>query len=51
MHGATTFGLLHRTALMTIVLAIGLWKAAAFWCKPAESVSLLQQELITTSTE
>lgn len=51
MHGATTFGLLRRTALMTIVLALGLWTATAFWCKPAESVSLLQQELITTSAE
>lgn len=51
MHGATTFGLLRRTALMTIVLALGLWTAAAFWCKPAESVNLLQQELITTSAE
>ena len=51
MHGATTFGLLRRTALMTIVLALGLWTAAAFWCKPADSVSLLQQELITTSAE
>lgn len=51
MHGATTFGLLRRTGLMTIVLALVLWTAAAFWCKPAESVSLLQQELITTSAE
>ena len=51
MHGATTFGVLRRTALMTVVLALGLWTAAAFWCKPAESVSLLQQELITTSAK
>lgn len=51
MHGATTFGLLRRTALMTIVLAISLWVVAAVFCKPAESVNLLHQELVTTPTE
>ena len=34
MRAMTTFGILQRTALMTLVLAMGLWIAAALVCDP-----------------
>ena len=51
MRATTTFGIHQRTALMTLVLAMGLWIAAALVCDPADSVSLLRQELISTSAQ
>ncbi len=51
MRATTTFGILQRTALMTLVLAMGLWIAAALVYDPADSVSLLRQELISTSAQ
>lgn len=51
MRPTTTFGILQRTALMTLVLAMGLWIAAALICDPADSASLLRQELISTSAQ
>lgn len=51
MRATTTFGILQRTALLTLVLAMGLWIAAALVCDPADSVSLLRQELISTSAQ
>lgn len=51
MRATTTFGILQRTALMTLALAMGLWIAAALVCDPADSVSLLRQELISNSAQ
>ena len=51
MRATTTFGILQRTALMRLVLAMGLWIAAAPFCAPADSASLLRQELISTSAQ
>ena len=51
MRATTTFGILQRTALMTLVLAMGLWIAASLVCAPADSASLLRQELISTSAQ
>ena len=51
MRATTTFGILQRTALMTLVLAMGLWIAAALVCDPADSASLLRQELISSSAQ
>lgn len=51
MRATTTFRILQRTALMTLVLAMGLWIATALFCNPADSASLLRQELISTSAQ
>lgn len=51
IRATSTFGILQRTPLMTLVLAMGFWIAAALVCDPADNASLLRQELISTSAQ